>query len=123
MQSVFMDYIATFLVGGTICAIGQLLIDKTKLTPARIRVLFVTSGVFLTLIGVYPKIVDLGGAGATIPLTGFGYNLAKGTFKDVDKYGLLGAFSGGVKNSAIGITAAIIFGYLVSVAFMPKAKR
>ena len=118
-----MEYIYTFLVGGIICAIGQLLIDKTKLTPARILVLYVTSGVFLTLIGLYPRIVEIGGAGATIPLTGFGYNLAKGTFNEVDKYGILGAFSGGVKNSAIGITSAIIFGYLVSVAFTPKAKR
>ena len=118
-----MEYIESFLVGGIICSIGQLLIDKTKLTPARILVLFVTSGVFLTLLGLYPKIVDIGGAGATIPLTGFGYNLVKGTFKEVDKYGILGAFSGGVKNSAIGITSAIIFGYLVSVAFTPKAKR
>ena len=118
-----MEYTKVFLVGGLICAVGQLLIDKTKLTPARILVIFVTSGVFLTLIGIYPKLVDIGGAGATIPLTGFGYNLAKGTFKEVDKYGILGAFSGGVKNSAIGITSAIIFGYLVSVAFTPKAKR
>lgn len=117
------SYILTFLVAGIICLIGQILIDKTKLTPARILVLYVTGGVFLTLIGVYQKIVDIGGVGATIPLTGFGYNLAKGTFKDVDKYGILGAFSGGVKNSAIGITAAIIFGYLVSIAFSPKAKR
>ena len=116
-------YFLTFLVGGLICLLGQILIDKTKLMPARILVLFVTSGVFLTLIGVYPKIVNIGGMGATIPLTGFGYNLAKGTFKDVDKYGILGAFSGGVKNSAIGITAAIIFGYLVSIVFTPKAKR
>ena len=117
------SYVLTFLVAGVICLIGQILIDKTKLTPARILVLYVTGGVFLTLIGIYPKIVAIGGSGATIPLTGFGYNLAKGTFKDVDKYGILGAFSGVVKNSAIGITAAIIFGYLVSVAFTPKAKR
>ena len=115
------EYMYTFLVGGLICAVGQVLIDKTKLTPARILVMFVTMGVFLTLIGVYQKIVDVGGVGATIPLTGFGYNLAKGTFRDVDRYGILGAFSGGVKNSAIGITAAIIFGYLVSIAFAPKA--
>lgn len=117
------EYVYTFLVGGLICAVGQVLIDKTKLTPARILVMFVTMGVFLTLIGVYQKIVDIGGVGATIPLTGFGYNLAKGTFRDVDRYGILGAFSGGVKNSAIGITAAIMFGYLVSIAFAPKAKR
>ena len=117
------EYWNTFLVGGLICAVGQVLIDKTKLTPARILVIFVTTGVFLTLIGVYQKIVKLGGVGATIPLTGFGYNLAKGTFNDVDKYGILGVFSGGVKNSAIGITAAIIFGYVVSIIFAPKAKR
>lgn len=119
----FMTYINAFVVGGIICAIGQILIDKTKLTVARILVIFVSSGVILTALGVYQKIVEIGGAGATVPLTGFGYNLAKGTFNEVDKYGLLGAFTGGLKAAAAGISAAVVFGYLASVASKPKAKR
>ncbi len=118
-----MNYVYAFIVGGIICAIGQVLIDKTKLTPARILVIFVTSGAILTAVGIYQKLVDIGGAGATVPLTGFGYTLTKGVFKDVDRYGLLGAFTGGIKATAAGITAAIFFGYLVSVIFAPKAKR
>lgn len=116
-------YVNAFIVGGVICAAGQILIDKTKLTTARILVIFVTVGAILGALGVYQKLVEIGGAGATIPLTGFGYNLVKGTFKDVESMGLLGAFTGGVKSAATGITAAIFFGYLVSVAFSPKAKR
>lgn len=116
-------YINAFIIGGFICAVGQLLIDKTKLTPARILVLFVTSGAVLAALGIYQKIVDIGGAGATVPLTGFGYTLAKGVFRDVDQYGLIGAFTGGIKAAAAGITAAVFFGYLISVAFKPKAKR
>lgn len=116
-------YINAFLIGGFICAVGQLLIDKTKLTAARILVLFVTVGVVLGAFGIYQKIVDVGGAGATVPLTGFGYSLAKGAFKDVEQYGLIGAFTGGIKAAAAGITAAVFFGYLISVAFTPKAKR
>jgi stage V sporulation protein AE len=116
-------YINAFIIGGLICAVGQVLIDKTKLTPARILVLFVTSGAVLAALGIYQKIVDIGGAGATIPLTGFGYTLAKGAFRDVDQYGLIGAFTGGIKAAAAGITAAVFFGYLISVAFVPKAKR
>ncbi len=116
-------YINAFIIGGFICAVGQLLIDKTKLTPARILVLFVTSGAVLAALGIYQKIVDIGGAGATVPLTGFGYTLAKGVFRDVDQYGLIGAFTGGIKAAAAGITAAVFFGYLISVAFAPKAKR
>lgn len=123
MDPTFSTYLRAFLIGGAICAIGQLLIDKTKLTPSRILVVFVTSGVLLTALGFYQKLVDVGGAGATVPLTGFGYSLAKGAFKDVDQYGLLGAFTGGIKATAAGITAAIFFGYLVSVVFVPKAKR
>ena len=123
MQGTLASYVNAFIVGGIICAIGQVLIDKTKLTPARILVLFVTIGSALTAVGIYQKIVDWGGAGATVPLTGFGYNLAKGTFKDVDQYGLLGAFTGGIKAAAGGITAAIVFGYAASLIFSPKAKR
>ena len=118
-----MSYISAFLVGGAICAIGQLLIDKTKLTPARILVLFVVAGVVLTALGIYQKIVDIGGAGATIPLTGFGYNLAKGVFKEVDQSGLMGALTGGFKAAAAGLGAAVFFGYIMAVVSRPKAKR
>jgi stage V sporulation protein AE len=123
MQNTFLSYIGAFVVGGIICGIGQVLIDRTKLTPARILVLFVTTGVVLTLVGVYQKLVDIGGAGATIPLTGFGYSLASGAFKDVDKNGILGAFTRKLKATAAGITAAVLFGYIISVVFTPKAKR
>lgn len=122
MQQTIISYLNAFLVGGAICAVGQVLIDKTKLTSARILVLFVTVGVILTGLGVYQKLVDIGGAGATVPLTGFGYSLAKGTFIDVDKYGLLGAFTGGIRTTAAGIAAAVFFGYLAAVAFKPKPK-
>jgi len=118
-----MSYLSAFIVGGVICAVGQILIDKTKMSSARILVLFVTVGAILTMFGVYQKIVDLGGAGATVPLTGFGYSLAKGAFRDVDQNGLFGAFTGGIKATAAGITAAIVFGYLASVVFTSKAKR
>lgn len=123
MQSIFTTYLWAFLIGGIICAIGQVLIDKTKLTPARILVIFVSAGVILTALGIYQKLVDIGGAGATVPLTGFGYSLAKGAFRDVDQFGLIGAFTGGIRSTAAGITAAIFFGFLASIAFSPKAKR
>ncbi len=122
-MKIFLMYLSAFIVGGVICAVGQILIDKTKLTSAKILVLFVTCGVILTALGVYQKIVDVGGAGATVPLTGFGYTLAKGAFLDVDKYGMLGAFTGGLKIAAAGIAAAVFFGYLISIVFTPKAKR
>lgn len=118
-----MSYLYAFLVGGVICAIGQVLIDKTKLTPARILVLYVVAGVFLTALGLYQKIVDIGGAGATIPLTGFGYSLAKGVFRDVDEMGLIGAFTGGFKATAAGLAAAVFFGYIMAAVFRPKAKK
>lgn len=123
MSDNFMSYLNAFIVGGAICAVGQVLIDRTKLTSARILVIFVTAGVVLSALGIYQKILDFGGAGAAVPLTGFGHSLAKGAFKDVDQYGILGAFTGGVRAAAAGITAAIFFGYLASVAFTPKAKR
>ena len=116
-------YFNAFLIGGIICAIAQVLIDTTKLTPAKILVLFVTVGAFMTSLGWYQWIVDFGEAGATIPLTGFGYSLAKGTFTDVDKYGIFGAFTGGIKAAAAGITAAVFFGYIISITSKPKAKR
>lgn len=123
MPNIFFTYLNAFIVGGVICAAGQILIDKTKLSTARILVLFVTTGAILGAMGVYQKIVDIGGAGATIPLTGFGYSLVKGAFKDVDQFGILGAFTGGIKAAAAGITGAVFFGYLIAVAFTPKAKR
>ncbi|OPX43873.1 SpoVA protein [Ruminiclostridium hungatei] len=118
-----MSYINAFLVGGIICAIGQVLIDKTKLTPARILVVFVVAGVLLTAFGVYQKLVDFAGAGATVPLTGFGYTLAKGAFREVEQTGLMGALTGGFKAAAAGLGAAIFFGYIMSVVSKPKAKR
>ncbi|HEY8349535.1 MAG TPA: stage V sporulation protein AE [Clostridiales bacterium] len=117
-----MQYINAFVIGGLICAAGQVLIDKTKLTPARILVLFVSLGVVLTGLGIYQSIVEVGGAGATIPLTGFGYSLARGAFNEVDKYGLLGAFTGGIRATAAGVAAAVFFSYLAAVAVKPKAK-
>lgn len=112
-----------FIVGGLICVIGQILIDKTKLTPARILVIFVTSGVILGGIGVYQYLVDFAGCGATVPLTGFGYNLAKGAIDGAKQSGLIGVFSGGVKAAAGGIAAAIFFGYLASLISKPKMKK
>lgn len=112
-----------FVVGGLICVIGQILIDKTKLTPARILVSFVTLGVILGGLGIYKYLVEFAGAGATVPLTGFGYNLAKGAIEGVKTSGLLGAFTGGIKNAAGGIAAAIFFGYLASLIAKPKMKK
>lgn len=112
-----------FIVGGAICIIGQILIDKTKLTPARILVVFVTTGCILGGFGIYEKLVNFAGAGATVPLTGFGNNLAKGAIEDVQKYGLIGAFTGGVRASAGGIAAAVFFGYIASLISKPKMKK
>lgn len=117
-----MDYIKAFFVGGSLCLIGQLLIDKTKLTPARILVSYVVIGVLLGAIGLYPKLVDFAGAGATVPLTGFGNTLAKGVKEAVQKDGFLGIFSGGLKASAGGITAAILAGLVAGVLFKAKDK-
>lgn len=117
-----MDYIKAFLVGGLFCLIGQILIDRTKLTPARILVSFVVIGVFLGAIGVYKPIVEFAGAGATVPLTGFGYNLAKGVKEAVQSDGFLGIFTGGLKSAAGGITVAIIAGLIMSLIFKPKDK-
>ena len=117
-----MDYIRAFITGGIICVIGQILMDKTKLTPARILVIFVTGGAILGAFGIYDKIVDIGGAGATVPLPGFGNSLAKGAIKAVKEQGLIGAFTGGITGTAAGITAAIFFGYLMAVIFNPKTK-
>ena len=121
-MDIFLGFVKAFCVGGAICVIGQLLIDYTKLTSARILVLFVVSGVALTLIGVYDLIVDFAGAGATVPLLGFGYSLATGAMQAVDQYGIIGALCGGVTRTAAGITAAVLFGLLNALIFKPKAK-
>ena len=118
-----MQYLNAFLIGGLICSIGQLLIDKTKLTPARILVIFVVSGVILTAIGVYDPLVNFAGAGATVPLSGFGYSLAKGVVKEIQEVGVLGIFTGGIKATAAGIAAAIIFGYIASIVSKPQIKE
>ena len=117
-----MEYLKAFIVGGLLCAVGQILIDKTKLTPARVLVSYVVAGVILGGIGVYRKLVDWAGAGAATPLTGFGFRLAEGVRKAVDEYGILGALIGGVQASAAGITAAIFFGYAAALIFKPKDK-
>lgn len=116
------DYIMAFIVGGIICVVGQILMDTTKLTPARILVLFVTTGVVLGALNIYDVLVQYGKAGATIPLTGFGHSLAKSVMKEVDEVGLVGAFTGGIKGTAGGITAAIFFGYLMALIFNSKSK-
>ena len=118
-----MEFIRAFLVGGAICVVAQILIDLTKITPARIMVIFVVSGVVLGMLGIYPKLVEWGGAGATIPIIGFGNTMAKGVIDDVDKRGLLGAFSGGVRSGAVGIASAIFFGYIMSIVSKPKLKN
>ena len=113
------EYIKAFLVGGALCALGQILIDRTKLTPARILTGFVVLGVVLGAVGLYQPLADWAGAGATVPLTGFGNVLAKGVKKAVEERGILGAFTGGFTASAGGITAAMVFGYLTAVIFRP----
>ena len=117
-----MEYLQVFIVGGVICLIGQILIDFTKLTPARILVIFVVAGAVLTALGLYEPLVEWGKNGATVPLPGFGYLLAKGAMDAVQTDGLMGALTGGIKEAAGGITAAIFFGYLISLIFSPKAK-
>lgn len=117
-----MDYLWAFLIGGAFCAIGQILVDKTKMTPARILVVYVVAGVILTAIGLYEPLVKFAGAGATVPLTGFGYALAKGVQKSISEHGFLGVFMGGLSGTAGGIAAAIFFGYIVSLIFKPGDK-
>ena len=117
-----MDYLKAFLVGGALCIIGQLLIDKTKLTPARILVSYVVIGVLLGAVGVYQKLIDFAGAGASVPLTGFGNLLAKGVREGVQEKGFLGILTGGLSAAAGGIGAAIVFGWLAGLIFKPKDK-
>ncbi len=117
-----MDYLKAFVIGGILCVIGQILIDKTKLTPARILVSYVVLGVLLGGIGVYEPLAEFAGAGATVPLTGFGYNLAKGVRESIAEDGFLGIFTGGLKATAGGIAAAVVAGLLVSLIFRPRDK-
>ena len=117
-----MDYLKSFLIGGAICLVGQLLIDKTKLTPARILVSYVVAGVILGAVGLYAPFAEFAGAGAAVPLTGFGNTLAKGVREAVDEQGFLGIFTGGLKATAGGITAAILAGLLAALLFRPQDK-
>lgn len=117
-----MDYLKAFVVGGLFCLIGQILIDKTKLTPARILVSYVVAGVLLGAVGLYKPLAEFAGAGATVPLTGFGYNLARGVREAVDKDGFLGVLTGGLTATAGGITAAIAAGLIASLVFKAKDK-
>ena len=117
-----MIYFKAFLVGGARCAIGQVLIDKTKMTPARILVIYVLAGIFLTGIGVYEPLVNWAGAGATVPIIGFGYLLAYGVREAVAAHGLLGVLMGGVRAAAVGISASVFFGYLIALVFKPGDK-
>ena len=117
-----LEYLKAFLVGGALCLLGQILIDRTNLTPARILTAYVVTGVLLGGVGLYEFLVRFGGAGATVPLTGFGYSLAMGVKKAVAQYGFLGALSGGISATAAGITAAVVFGYLAALIFKPKDK-
>ena len=117
-----MEYLKAFVIGGLICVIGQILIDKTKLTPGRVLVMFVVLGCLLGGIGVYGRLADYAGAGATIPLPGFGYSLAKGVIDEVNRTGLLGVLTGGLKATAAGIAAAVMFGLIAALTFNPKAK-
>ncbi len=122
-MELFLDVLKAFVVGGAFCVIGQLLIDYTKLTPARILVGYVVAGVFLTGIGVYEPLVDFADAGATVPLTGFGYALATGVKKAVGEYGLIGALSGGLTATSAGVAAAIVFAFIAALISKSKAKE
>lgn len=122
-MSSFSDYLLVFAIGGALCVIGQLLMSLTRLTPARILVIFVTAGAILTAVGLYEPLVEIGGAGARVPLTGFGYSLANGAIEGAATDGLLGALSGGIKATAAGVAAAIFFGYIFALIFTPKTKE
>lgn len=117
-----MDYIKAFMVGGIFCAIGQIFIDKTALTPAKLLTGYVCSGVILSLVGIYGKLVDFAGAGATVPLTGFGYTLFEGVKKAIGENGFLGIFTGGLSATAGGIAAAVVFALLAALISKPKTK-
>lgn len=123
MTEMIMMYLKAFAVGGLLCMIGQVMIMKTNLTSARILVGYVTAGVILGAIGLYKPLIDFAGAGATVPLTGFGYMLAHGAIEAAKSEGILGAFTGGVRAGAGGIAAAVFFGYLAAILFKPKMKQ
>lgn len=118
-----MEYVKAFVVGGVICILVQILMDHTKLQPGRIMVLLVVSGVVLGAFGIYQKIEEFGGCGATVPLSGFGFSLWKGMKEAVDQHGFLGLFEGGFTAAAVGTSAALIFSYLASLIFQPKMKK
>ena len=122
-MDVFMKYFWAFLIGGAFCIVAQILIDKTSLTPARILVLYVVAGVILGAVGLYEPLVELAGAGASTPLTGFGYLISKGTREAVDKRGLLGALAGGFTSSSVGITAVLVFSYIAVLFSRGKPKN
>lgn len=122
VADVVLPYLRAFLVGGALCVIAQILIDKTKLTPARVLVVYVVAGVFLGAVGLYERLVDFGGAGATVPLTGFGYLISKGVKRAVEEKGLLGALTGPLSAAAGGTAAALVFGYLIALVSKGKAK-
>lgn len=122
-MSILWTFAKAFCIGGLICTIGQIIMQLTKLTSARILVVFVVAGVILGALGIYKPLVDFAGAGATVPLTGFGYNLAMGAIEGVQKYGFWGAFTGGITRNAAGIAAAILFGVLNALIFKPHAKE
>lgn len=117
-----MMYVKAFLIGGLICAIGEALVLRTKITPARILVCYILAGIVLSAVGLYAPIVEFAGAGATVPLTGFGHALAQGVKHAVEESGLIGAFTGGLSATAGGIAAAVLFGTLVALVFKPRAK-
>lgn len=122
-MDIFLDYVKAFFVGGTLCLIGQVLIDRTKATPGKILVGYVTAGVALSALGLYKPLVDWAGAGASVPLTGFGNTLAEGVKKAVNEDGFLGIFTGGITAAAAGITAAIVIGYVCAVLSKPKDRK
>lgn len=117
-----MNYVMSFVVGGIICVIGQIIMDKLRVNPAYILVIFVVSGVILGYLGIYDKIAEIGFSGASVPLPGFGYSLAKGAIEEASKKGIIGALSGGLIKTAPGVAAALLFGYVVAVIFNPKKK-
>ncbi len=121
-MEILLNCLKAFIVGGAICLVGQVLIDYTRLTPARILVSFVVAGVVLTAIGLYEPIVEFAGAGATVPLTGFGYSIAKGVKEAIMQYGIIGALSGGIAATSAGIAAAVFFGFLMALIFKPGDK-
>ncbi len=122
-MNIVLNLLKAFVVGGAICVIGECLVLKTKLTPARILVGYIVAGVLLSAVGVYGPLVDFAGAGATVPLTGFGHALTTGVKRAVQEIGLMGAFTGGLTNTAAGISAAVFFGALCAMVFKPRAKE